>query len=96
MLPQVSKDTKTRVYNLISTTIGRKWIELGRALHMKEGDIDNLEQQYRVISDRVQEMLRFYEQSCDERKWKSGLLQALSESRRNDLKKQVEEIFDTS
>lgn len=69
-------------------------MDFGRALDIREGDIDELEMQHKSIRDRVLKMLKYYESNCDERKWKSGLLQALSTARRNDLRKQVQELFD--
>lgn len=95
VLPSVPDDIKERVYEVIMANIGSKWSDLARALNINEGRIDELGEVHKRISDRVREILCYYEKFCDQRRWKSGLLEALTTARRNDLRKRVQEIFDT-
>lgn len=93
VLPRFPKEPKQKIYQCIATDIGKKWADFARALHVPEGYIDKLDKQKDLVS-RVYEILRYYEERCDPRTFRSGLLDALSDARRNDLRKKVQNIFD--
>lgn len=86
-----------KIYKLISEEIGAKWKDFARALTIREGSIDELMTRYERVSERVNEILLYHETTCcDKRLWKSKLLEALLEVRRNDLRKEIQLIFDTN
>ncbi|CAH1117464.1 unnamed protein product [Phaedon cochleariae] len=92
VIPLLDSDPLVRVKDLICSDIGKKWKDLARAIGVREGEIDLLEERYPRISDRVQEVLRFHEQKNGNSKWK--LCNALDIARRKDLRMEIQEIFE--
>jgi hypothetical protein len=92
----VPTDPKERVHQIIASNIGQKWIDFARALHIPEGKIDDLSTSIPNIHNRVHQILEHHEKTCDEREWRSILLDALAEARRNDIRKKVQKVLDTS
>ncbi|XP_044751889.1 uncharacterized protein LOC123311854 [Coccinella septempunctata] len=84
---------KAKVYKTIATTIGRKWAEFGRELSVPENEIDYLS--HKDTKDRIYYILRYHEENCDPRRWKTKLLSALIECRRKDIYETVQSYFDT-
>lgn len=84
-----------RINELVATDIGNKWKDFARALNIKEGKIDELDEKYRSIPDRVYNILQFHRSNprcTNERNYVLSIANALTKARRNDLRKQVEEI----
>ncbi|EFA04650.1 Fas (TNFRSF6)-associated via death domain [Tribolium castaneum] len=90
---RIPKSTKDRVYKCIAEGIGQKWTDFARALGIPEGDIDDLNT-VRSTSARAYKILAFHEQNCDRYRWRSKLLEALTDARRKDLRLKVQDIFD--
>ncbi|KAJ3654709.1 hypothetical protein Zmor_013880 [Zophobas morio] len=95
VLPRLPPDLRERVYQVIASDIGKKWTDFARALHVPEGYIDELYYAQRNCHNRVYEILRYHQERCDPRLWRSSLLDALTKARRNDLMQRVQTIFDT-
>lgn len=87
------QERKHIIYKLISEDIGRKWRDLGRELKVKEGQLDDLESKYNTSKSRTLEIFRMFEERSDPRSIVVDILEALIQVRRNDLRKEVEQIL---
>lgn len=87
------QDRKHIIYKLISEDIGRKWRDFGRELKIKEGQLDDLESRYNTSKSRTLEIFRMFEERSDPRSIVVDILEALIQVRRNDLRKEVEQIL---
>lgn len=87
------QDRKHFIYKLISGDIGRKWRDLGRELKIKEGQLDDLESRYNDSKTRTLEIFRMFEERSDPRSIVVDICEALIQVRRNDLRKEVEQIL---
>ncbi|KAK9888399.1 hypothetical protein WA026_000650 [Henosepilachna vigintioctopunctata] len=85
---------ETKAYKVIATEIGKKWMNFGRTLKVKEHTLDELSLNYSRIEDRVYKILAFHKEECDPRYYRSRLMDGLVEARRQDLRKKVQDIFD--
>ena len=95
-VPNTNRDLKCKVIAEICSDIGHKWKELARALKIKEGQIDDLEDRYHGQIERVREILLYHIQNCDSRTWRSELEEALRRARRTDLSRRIAKIIDIS
>ncbi|XP_023316025.1 uncharacterized protein LOC106650617 isoform X1 [Trichogramma pretiosum] len=90
------KALKTKVTNCISNHIGKHWIYICRHLNLSESLIDELEikflDQTNAYKSAMKEALNEYF-SKNPQNWKREILDALKDSKRNDIKKKVEDIF---
>uniref|UniRef100_A0ABD2X9A9 Death domain-containing protein n=1 Tax=Trichogramma kaykai TaxID=54128 RepID=A0ABD2X9A9_9HYME len=90
------KTLKTKVTNCISNHIGKHWIYICRHLNLSESLIDELEIKFLDQTDAYKramtEALNEYF-SKNPQNWKREVLDALKDSKRNDIKKKVEDIF---
>ncbi|CAH0556593.1 unnamed protein product [Brassicogethes aeneus] len=91
----IHPDLKQRVYDKIRSEIGTRWKEFARYLNIKEGQIDQLNLKYSTVDESTLEVLKYHERICEPHKLRTALCNALSAARRNDLKIEVEHIFDT-
>lgn len=90
----------TTVYDKITFVVGRdigyKWKEFARALHIREGEIDNLEMKHKDIPERVREILNAYREMTPRNYFRTNLLDALCVARRKDLSYSIASIMDNS
>lgn len=87
------QNRKHIIYKVISEDIGRKWRDLGRELKIKEGQLDDLESKYNTSKLRTLEIFRMFEERSDPRSIVVDICEALIQVRRNDLRKEVEQIL---
>lgn len=94
-MPDNHQDLYQTINELVATDIGNKWKDFARALNIKEGKIDELDEKYRSIPDRVYKILQLHRSNpvnTNRAKYILSVSHALTKARRNDLRKQVEEI----
>lgn len=87
------QDRKHKIYKTISEDIGRKWRDLGRELKVKEGQLDDLESKYNTSTSRALAIFTMFEEKSDPRSIVVDICEALIQVRRNDLRKEVEQIL---
>lgn len=87
------QDRKHKIYKIISEDIGRKWRDFGRELKVKEGQLDDLESQHNSSKSRALAILSMFEERSDPRSIVVDICEALIQVRRNDLRKEVEQIL---
>lgn len=88
--------TKSYIYKLISSEIGRNWRHFGRELKIKQGELDELDLNYpRDLKTRVIKMLELFEEPDreDPKEHVMMICNALEECRRKDLSKKIQEIL---
>ncbi|KAK4886946.1 hypothetical protein RN001_003217 [Aquatica leii] len=83
---------KEQIYELICNELGIKWKDFARALEISDAKIDEMEERYRLMSERIRKILMFHENSLSSVTW-LPLLEALSKSRRNDLRIKIETLI---
>ncbi|KAK5643939.1 hypothetical protein RI129_007784 [Pyrocoelia pectoralis] len=87
--PRVSN--RKEIYDLICNELVLTWKIFARYLGFNESKIQQIEDGDKLISERVRKVLLLYESSLNGTNWSwRPLLEALSESRRNDLRDQIE------
>lgn len=91
-MPSVSPNVEQRIVQTISSSIGKQWKLLARKLNIKECKIDELEIHYPTVNQRVEEILQYYKENCDERYWRMNLCEALEGASRKDLAIEVNRI----
>ena len=78
----------------VCKSIGTNWKDLARILSVREGDIDEIEEEYpRKVQERAYECMRRFIEDTDPSKVQQKLLYALDKCGRRDLREEVEEIL---
>ncbi|KAI8121413.1 Death domain-containing adapter protein BG4 [Lucilia cuprina] len=90
-----TKEKRAAIYKLIASEIGTDWRCLGRELDICQGEMDNVEIQYRDLKTRVYKLFQIFEEddSIDPKKHVLIICQALDQCRRKDLRRKVERIM---
>ncbi|XP_071052837.1 FAS-associated death domain protein [Onthophagus taurus] len=96
VLPVVPNGLYKRLEQVISLKIGHKWKDFARGLGILEGQIDELEDRHKNISDRIRDVLEFHEHCCPKQFLYSSIYNALCLARRKDLALDVQLIIDTN
>lgn len=82
---------KPKIYKLIAGEIGNKWRSFGREMLLKEGQLDNLEEQNKVLETRNYKMFEMIEQRWDEidEDFVRAFSNGLEKAHRKDLAKEI-------
>ncbi|CAH0728760.1 unnamed protein product, partial [Brenthis ino] len=89
-------EKKGRIREAIREGIGCFWKDLGRNLNIQEGRIQEIDEKYNNISDKIEELMNVFEKRVDKQRWFMILCRALERSRRKDLSKYLNEIMSMS
>lgn len=89
-------EKKDRIREAIREGIGCFWKDLGRNLNIQEGRIQEIDEKYNNISDKIEELMNVFEKRVDRQRWFMILCRALERSRRKDLSKYLNEIMSMS
>ncbi|XP_037820178.1 fas-associated death domain protein [Lucilia sericata] len=90
-----TKEKRAAIYKLIASEIGTDWRCLGRELDICQGEMDDVEIQYRDLKTRVYKLFQIFEEddSIDPKKHVLIICEALEQCRRKDLRRKVERIM---
>ncbi|KAF5296263.1 hypothetical protein FQA39_LY12600 [Lamprigera yunnana] len=88
----VTVSNREEIYDLICNEIGRKWKNFARPLGVGNAKIDEIDDAYKLISEKARKVLECYESKHNLRTW-VPILEALSKSRRVDLRLKVQELL---
>jgi hypothetical protein len=84
---------RLKVNNLLRIEIGRAWRDFGRHLTFTESELDEIEEKYpKDLKSRITMILELGEQRFERKDFGHYLCRALSDIRRNDLRKKIERI----
>ncbi|XP_019874832.1 FAS-associated death domain protein [Aethina tumida] len=92
---EVNRDILIRVQDKICNEIGKYWKEFARQLGISEGKIDELDAKFKSISEMTRQVLQYHIQTCEKNRLRTTICDALMRAKRNDLRKEIEHIFDT-
>ncbi|XP_065360359.1 fas-associated death domain protein [Calliphora vicina] len=91
----LTKEKRAAVYKLVAGDIGTDWRCLGRELEVRQGEMDNIEIQYRDLKTRVYKLFQSFEEddSIDPKDHLRLICRALDNCRRKDLHRKVDAIM---
>lgn len=83
------------IQKLIANDIGTDWRCFGRELEVCQGDLDNIEINYRDLKTRVYKLFQVFEENdtIDPTQHLMKICEALDECRRKDLRRKVQKIM---
>lgn len=89
-------ERKDKIIETIKEEIGSFWRDLGRNLNIQECKIQEIDEKFNNIPDKVEELMTIFEKKVDKQRWFLILCNALEKSRRKDLSKSLNEIMTMS
>ncbi|KAM7357692.1 fas-associated death domain protein [Cochliomyia hominivorax] len=91
----LSDDKNAAIQKLIASDIGTDWRCFGRELEVCQGDLDNIEINYRDLKTRVFKLFQVFEENdaIDPKKHLHIIMKALEECRRKDLCRKIQKIL---